>query len=428
MTATSGKAFSRDVWLPALGGLVALVPLVVWHRLFFALFWFGDEFDLIDQIDRVGFGPWTWQVFAENFVPLFKLLWGGAVFAFQGSYPVMIALVWLTHAVNVYLLGRLMRVAGFSWTAVLMAQVVFGLSPTNIETLGWSVQWSAVLATSFMVAAFLTFIKASQVGGAGTSSTVSILLSSLASAWSFSRGVLTGACLVLGCLLTRTPSLVLRGLRALLWLSPAVLTALLIATFARGNHEHLAGHGAEMLHYALCFFCLNPLRDSLGWGSVGWTAIAGLGAVKLAVIGWGLWRGRGDQRTVMLLLLAYDLGNAVLLGIGRFHTGYETSTSSRYQYSSLVAVLPFVGFAVADLIGHLPRRFRSLATAALIAATAIGVGRGWPEAAGPFCDRRGGESRRVLLGSAQPGPYAVPGIPFMTTERGRELIAKYHLH
>ncbi len=32
--------------------------------LFSRLYWFGDEFDLIDQIDRLGFWRWVWLAFA----------------------------------------------------------------------------------------------------------------------------------------------------------------------------------------------------------------------------------------------------------------------------------------------------------------------------------------------------------------------------
>ena len=429
MTPSPKNCDARDRWLPLVGGLVALLPWIIWHRLFSQLFWFGDEFDLIDQIDRTGFGPWVWQVFAENFVPVFKLLWGGAVFAFHGSYGAMIALVWLTHAANVYLLGRVMRVAGFSWIAVAVAQVVVGLSPSNIETLGWSVQWSAVLATAFMMAAFLGLLTANQrAHDGGKTSPALVLAASLASAWSFSRGVLTGACLALGSVISGGRPLLSRASRGALWLAPAVLTAALIAAFAKGNHEHLGGHTADMVHYALCFICLNPARDSLGLGSVEWGSILGLGALKAGFILWGLWRARGAQRTLLVLLLAYDLGNAVLLGIGRFHTGFETSTSSRYQYSSLVVALPFVGFALSDALALVPGKLRAVVASLALVLLAYGVMRGWPDSAGPFCGSRGAESRRTLLGTADPGPYAVPGIPFMTTERGRELIAKYHLH
>src|SRR5580698_1238446 len=138
----SAEGKRRELWILAGSACASLLPLFIYHRLFVQLFWFGDEFDLIDQIDRLGFWKWVWLTFAENFVPLFKVLWGGAVIGFGGSYAAMIAIVWLTHGLNVALLGRVMRTCGLSWSAVFIAQVVFGLTAANCETLGWSVQWS----------------------------------------------------------------------------------------------------------------------------------------------------------------------------------------------------------------------------------------------------------------------------------------------
>src|ERR1035438_5327332 len=151
---------SSDRWILLAAGCLALAPFVAYHRMFGRLYWFGDEFDLIDQIDRIGFWRWIWLVFAENFVPVFKLLWGGGVLAFGGSYLAMVATVWLTHALNVALLGRVMRTCGLSSVAVICAQVAFGLSPANIETLAWTVQWSAVLSVTFMLLAFDGFFRA----------------------------------------------------------------------------------------------------------------------------------------------------------------------------------------------------------------------------------------------------------------------------
>ena len=45
-------------------GLVSLLPYVLNRGLFSRLYWFGDEFDLIDQIDRLGFWRWVWLAFA----------------------------------------------------------------------------------------------------------------------------------------------------------------------------------------------------------------------------------------------------------------------------------------------------------------------------------------------------------------------------
>ena len=94
------------------GGADALFCL--WHAQFSRLFWFADDLFLLDQISRRGFWHWTMEMFAENFAPLFKLLWGGAAFVFHGSYLAMLVLLWLTHALNIALFGRLLTRAGFN--------------------------------------------------------------------------------------------------------------------------------------------------------------------------------------------------------------------------------------------------------------------------------------------------------------------------
>jgi len=44
-----------------------------------------------------------------------------------------------------------LRAAGAGWFATLLALGLFSLTPGNLETLGWTVQWSAVLATTFLL-------------------------------------------------------------------------------------------------------------------------------------------------------------------------------------------------------------------------------------------------------------------------------------
>jgi len=117
-----GEATRSGEWrflVPA--GLLSLVPYVAYHAVFGRLFWFADDIDMIDQIDRMGFWKWLFAAYAENFVPLSKLFWGGSFMAFGGSYAAQIALVWVAHALNTVLLGRVMRAGGLPWAAVVAA-------------------------------------------------------------------------------------------------------------------------------------------------------------------------------------------------------------------------------------------------------------------------------------------------------------------
>lgn len=407
-------------WILAAAGAGSLLPYVLYHAMFARLFWFGDEFDLIDQFSRMGFWKWVWLAFAENFVPVFKVLWGGAALAFGGSYGAMIALLWLTHALNVTLLGRLLRAGGLGWVGVLCCQIVFGLAPTNLETLGWSVQWSAVLSLLFMLAALDAFFRRPGVGRP--------VVHSLGSALTFSRGVLTGPLVALASLLTGRREG--RWGRVVLYLAPAVVVAALIVLLAEGNHQHMRGHGAAALVYGLWYFCLNPAYDLLGIASWGWRTTLLLGALKVSLLTWALRRSGGRLRALLVVLLVFDLGNAMLLGVGRFNTGLLTVGSSRYQYASLAATLPFVGFGLEYWVGRLrfPPAGRRLVAGAALAALAAVLIRSWSVDLDRFTTWRGTDSRRILFVEAAPDPHGVPGIPFMPMDRAKQLIAQYHLH
>jgi hypothetical protein len=421
--ASGEPAGNRDFWLLLAPGLLALVPFLAYHGMFKRLYWFGDEFDLIDQMDRLGFWRWVWLPLAENFVPLFKILWGGSVLAFGGSYSAMIAIAWLTHGLNVFLLGRLMRTCGLAWPAIFIAQLVFGLAPSNLETLAWSVQWSAMLSVTFMLLAFDSYFR--KPHGLAPCGWVA------ASALSFSRGVLTGVLLALASIQAGgRAGLRRRGVYAIAYVLPAVLVGLLIAVMVpTGNQRHMEGHWGQAALYGAWYYCMNPTHYLFGVESVGPRTVIVLGLLKLALVGWGLARSSGPTRALFILLLAFDLGNAALQGIGRYHLGLLTAMSSRYQYASLIACLPTAGFWISH-VGQripIPNGARKVALSFLLAATATTLLVQWPKELDPFTVWRGTDSRRLFLQPPDPA-QAVPGYPGFPMERTRQLIAKYNLH
>jgi hypothetical protein len=415
-----------DFWLPIAAGLLALVPYLVYRAMFTRLYWFGDEFDLIDQIDRLGFWRWTWLAFAENFVPLFKVLWGGSVIAFGGSYAAMIAIVWLTHSLNVVLYGRLMRTCGFSWVAALSAQVVFGLAPSNLETLAWSVQWSAMLSVMCMFIALDGFFR--KPSGPAPFAWAA------ASALSFSRGVLTGLLLAAANFLpgadTGRRSLRKRAARAAVYLVPSLAVCFLIVVLVpSGNDRHMAGHWGDAALFGAWYYCLNPTHYLLGIESVGPRTLVLSGILKVALVSWAIARSRGNVRTLLLLLLAFDLGNAALLGVGRYQTGLQNAMSSRYQYASLVACLPAAAFWFSTMWDRIPlsASSRALVFSGLLTAAAVVLCLKWPADLDPFTIWRGTDSRSIMLVNPD-DTQAVPGYPGFPMARAREIIAKYNLH
>jgi hypothetical protein len=426
MSATSASrspSRPREAGILLLTGIAALAPYLIYHRLFLQMYWFGDEFDQVDQINRLGFWHWVWLAFAENFVPLFKVLWGGAVLSFGGSYAAMIAIGWAVHAVNVALLGRLMRTCGLPWGAVVSAQVVFGLSVANYETLAWSVQWSATLSVAFMLAGLdRAFRRPGLAGPLGYS---------LASGFSFSRGVLSGP--LIGCasfLGDKGTPLPKRLAKAALFLAPAVLVTGLIFAFAKGNQHSIGEHLGEAATYGSWYFCLNPVHELLRIESWGWRTTVILGLVKVVLYAWSLLRSRGRTRELFIVLILFDLGNAVLLGIGRYHTGIPSTVSSRYQYAALVSFMPMAAFWLVTQRDRLPTSSapRNAMLGVFLAGLAVFLCWQWPIELDRFAEWRGTRSRRILFVDAHPGTQAVPGIPELPMERAKLLIAEYHLH
>ncbi|HWA85167.1 MAG TPA: hypothetical protein VG710_03000 [Opitutus sp.] len=430
------RTFARHY--PLLLGFVALLPFVVYRTTLAKLLWFGDDWDLVGQIDRVGLWTWIAKPWVESYSPLFKLVWGGSVFVFRGSYLAMLGLVWIGHAVTMILFGYLLRVVGFGWIAVSTTIAVIALTATNIETLCWSVQLSPLLANLFLVAAVLLYCRQPRSVSAGTQ--VGIILCITASALCYSRGVLTGVVLATMSLLPphfgpdRTwPH---RCLIAAGYLLPAVVVIGVILSVATGNQQAVvAGHLeklSRMIEFGAWYFCLNPFYDLLQFTTWSPSLTWSLGAAKFTLVVFTLWHSRGLQRWLLVLLLVFDLGNAALLGLGRYHTGLRATASSRYQYCALLATIPFVAYWVDALFHLVPRarQIRQVVAASLLAWLIIAQVRGWSAPwVNAFVDWRGAQPRAMLFsGKPLPADYKVPGIPGLPPSVALELVKRYHLH
>jgi hypothetical protein len=297
------------------------------------------------------------------------------------------------------------------------------------------VQWSAVLATSFLLLGLAWYERyRDDTRAFSWRLHLPLFLFAAASACSFSRGVLTGAVLALGLLLpaweARDWPAVRRCLPgALLCLFPAIAVAGVIMVYSSGNHQQLAGHGGDVLQFAASYFLLNPghvLLDSTLHPAM----MIMLAATKLGVITAALLLARGRVRYLLLLLLAYDLGNALLIGVGRHHTGFLAALSSRYQYSSLLATVPFAALLVTMAVDRLPllRHRSSIAAVILILLAGVCL-RGWPTALQGFTGWRGTEMRALLAAPAvSDQSVRVPTLEFMHVERAKALQRAYNLH
>jgi hypothetical protein len=427
-----------DRWGLALLAAGALLPLLWCQADFRALFWFGDEWDQLDQIATHGFGRWMFGFFGENFAPIFKLVWGSVALGSGGSYFALIVTAWLAHAIAVGLFGRWLRIAGFGGTGTAVAMIGFGYTTINVETLGWAVQLITILGMLFFLAAGAWQQSRGPEGSWSNRALLGLALLAALSSFSFVRGALTGLALVSATASAaweqrhRTRDWTTRGKVAVACLLPGLISAALIAKYAGGNHQHLAAAGwRPPVEYAAWYFLLNPVHrflDVSTWGPHT-TFVLGLGKIALLVAGWRL--ATIAQRRLLVPLLVFDLGNAALLGLGRHHTGLLTTTGSRYQYVALIATLPFVAVLIDAAIARVKAN-RPL-TALIVAGATCGVSwlalAGWPATMKSWADWRGRQGRQILLKDANPpATGAVPGIDFIPTAKARELIERYHLH
>jgi hypothetical protein len=429
----------ESLLLLAFGGL-ALVPLFWNLSLFKDLFPFGDEWDQLDQINQHGFWSWVISFFGENFAPLFKLTWGTGLLLGGGSYFVLVVICWLVHAANVVLLGRWLRQTGFGWAGTLFAMAVLGLTVANLETLAWTVQLLTLQGMALFLAAAIHLEKLRQVGAPARPTAVAALVGLiLASTLSFVRGILTGGALAAAQLWpmfgSAQPPLARRWRLAAICLLPSVAIAVLILLFTGGNQQPApAGSGGVAVAapaYALWYFSLNPFHRLLEVDSWGWRTCALLAAGKLALLSWAFGQATPAQRRLLVTVLAFDLGTAALLGIGRYHTGLETAHSSRYQYTSLICTLPFLAVWIDAWLARWVRSNRSQLIAGILLALLAGafVSRHWAAEMQAWSGWRGRDPRRLLEQHAGPADERiVPGIPAMPADRAKELIKRYNLH
>jgi len=138
----------------------SVLPLLVFSHSFRQLYFFHDDWELLDGAFRSSLMSWAFEPFlGESVIPVFKLLWIGAVRAFGGSYFALICLLWATHLAISMLFAWLLARFDAPLPAIVIAVLTFGMSWTNIETLGWSMQWGSQLALLFFLIAWHALLR-----------------------------------------------------------------------------------------------------------------------------------------------------------------------------------------------------------------------------------------------------------------------------
>ncbi|MGA2433973.1 MAG: hypothetical protein ABSG25_01670 [Bryobacteraceae bacterium] len=414
--------------VPWLVAALCLVPILVNLPEFRKLLYFGDDWDQLSQMDALGFARWASRPFAENTVPLYKTLWGGSILAFHGSYLAVLSVEWLTHALSIGLLGGIMRRLGFTISTIAVAMLFFGLPASNIETLAWSVQLSPLLAAFFMLLAWRILVSILDTpDGLPRLKLLLYVLVLIASALSFSRGLLSGIVFALFVLLYRPSPAPARTRRIVLVISLALPFILGCVVNPPRLLARPGVNFAAAFVFGVHYLLLNPFFQIAGFAIVGWGAVCVFGLAKLSVTSMGFADTRKPPQIAFLAALLFlDLMNAVLLGYGRYHTGLPASVSSRYQYVPLLCAAPFIGVVFARLFPswNSGKMARLAAVSAVLALYAL-LAWPWNAQISAWSGWRG-TAVRAALASAPPEER----IAFSLTSvaRARELQAKYNLH
>jgi len=365
---------------------------------------------MLDGATRLGLAHWLAETFlGDGVFPLFKLLYLGAVRVTGGSYFGLILLLWITHVAICLLFGWLLARFDLPPVTIAFALLPFGLAWTNLETLGWAMQWNAQLAIVFFLAAWHFLLETRKLGGRATVCFLCLLASGLCS----TRGIISGLVLAIFVLMRSSNEERLR--LSTVCLAPTVL---LVAAMGLLAPHHVVPAGAALLYgcnYLLAnplYLPLPPLRHLFG-------AMAPLafGVLKAAVFVWAFRKAAPATRPLLLTLVAFDVITAASLGYGRWSTNLATATSSRYQYIPLLCFGPSAGILVA--------RLRSGVQVAALLLCAVALAMPWKRHAEQW-DAWRGDNLRTAIEQAGPTDRFDPSS--LTAGRARELMRIYGLH
>jgi hypothetical protein len=417
-------------WIPFLASLLCLLPVLLFWGEFQKLYWFDDEWDIALQMQRYGSAASILKLFGENFIPLFRALWVSAIYVFHGSYSAMILLLWATHLAILWLTAAILRRCGFDWKCQTVAILTLGLAWSNIETLGWALQWSALLATFFFLLGWLSVLQWQRQGQPYFLGFLAVCCS-LASTFSFLRGILTGVLLAFYLLLSANRPLQQR--RRLIFGLAGTTAALLLCYRFLWNGPNAVQHfdGSSLLrmgNYALYYLLLSPLYYfvPLPHKAVDLRDLLIVGSLKVVIVAAGFKVARSEQRPLLWTLLLFDLGTGCLQAAGRYQLDIATSVSYRYQHVSLLCFGPFLALVAVEVFGMIiPSKMRVAAGAAALTVWALILGVPWDRHLHRWTLSRGANLKTELFAAPPDQRF---GLSQETAAQARKLIQLYHLH
>ncbi len=417
--------------------LLSFLPLYRYWDSFSKFFYQGDEWDQLHQIESNGYFVWLFSFFGENFVPVFKLVWGSLLFLSDGNYHVFIFVSFSAHGVLVLLLGYLLRLWGFGLFSILFAQLVLALNYTNIELLSQSIQVSNLLSYGFLLLLLIFFFKP-WLERRDYSTRLCLFLGILSAlgALTFARGVLNGVVVAaLGGILFFVGDPDNRRLLrpAKYILIPSLIVGLILVIGSYFNGSAFAGSGtdgASIKTHFLYQIALNPWYQQIRDLPIRSSQAILLFELNLLVIFLALKWAKDFQRILILQLLVFFVGNAMVLAVGRNHLQLEHVAGWRYQYGVLLVFAPLSGLVLEKFISRKPFRFLPLVSSFLI----LGFCGNWVfdhwKYYVPVWSEERGQHIRVSIENEDLADEGTDISRFegVSNQRARELVKHFNLH
>jgi hypothetical protein len=412
--------------------LLSLSPIVARKNRWSRLFWFGDDWDLLNRLQLLGFRRWLFNPFAESFCPIGKLVYGAMVLRPGASYT---DFLWATQILRALMFGlvalALRRVLSTGAAAVFAAfSLLYLVGPSGVEVFAWAPQLLTAQSHTFFAA--LVLVVAMEFGsksGMSRRRVVLVMVLQALCALSFTRGVVLSGVLALGLVFSAADKSGVPRLRQygsqlrrkyVLLLVPFV--CLVLSTrFARVRNPNLKlSTVPSVFNWALRFYALNPFarvfqieRQAIGLV----IALAGL-QIGMAIYVYSLHLPVGR---LALWVMAAEVGASLAGGVGRFHTGAGAAVASRYQDVPALSFFLLLTVVICTRWSPLSTIVGLAWGIALLALTSQ-----WRVDLRYWTAVRGEDIRSVLMSGPDPDA-PMPAVPFISVGRARELVREYQL-
>jgi hypothetical protein len=338
-------------------------------------FFYWDEWHVLQRYAETGLGS-VLLTHNEHFLPAFFSVYALQADAFNAHYLPMVIVSCSIHAINAWLIFRILQVFGAQRLAATVLAALFAISSLHGESLQWAFEQSLLISHLLMFTSLLLLLR--YIGSGSKYALALALLSAFTSPFFFGNGfiVLPYWLCLLGLYLFRLPthlrkSILLRGVVS------SGLLGICLATVALLYLSFRTGHGHTMQDAKL-FDNISEVFAYIFVGSQVGTVVRGLSlipsvelAISPVIIAWlqSVIPGfphLAIRAELVLATLAFGVSLLLLLigqfcnrnayrywffgqalivaslllpALGRWHYGPSQALSLRYHYGSLLGLL-----------------------------------------------------------------------------------------